>query len=196
MPRGVLAGFWCGPIALASYRRSRLGRFIPGGSFTPCELGPTADTPTRRPRSAARLGEAAATHDLVELEAPHDLVPGVLAVVPPGSPADHVARTGQRSPALTARLQWLSGVEAATYQLIVTGDRLRTGSRRSKCFRRRPARRGGICRWCRGAWSRVLSPLLGSPFVFGSLEDETVTGEPRVARLVDDFGLPDPGPVQ
>ena len=35
------------------------------------------------PDRATRLGEAAATHDLVELEAPHDLVPSVLAAVPP-----------------------------------------------------------------------------------------------------------------
>ena len=47
-----------------------------------------------------------------------------------------------------------------------------------------------------GLWSRVLSPLLGAPLVFGCLDEEDGSGEPSVARLVRDYGLPDPGPVQ
>ncbi len=50
------------------------------------------DTPTRLTLIAIRLGEAAVTHDLVELEAPHDLVPDVLTAAR-RSPAGDLART-------------------------------------------------------------------------------------------------------
>ncbi len=143
------------------------------------------------------LREAAMTHDLVELEAPHDLTPDVLAVVPPARRLVTWRVPAQSGPALAKRLHWLTSFEAAAYQLVVACgcradalaplDLLAAAGRRDVV-----AYAAGEA----GLWSRVLSPFLGSPFVFGGLEDDTDAGEPSVARLVDDFGLPDPGPVR
>ena len=149
------------------------------------------------PDRARRLGQAAATYDLVELEAPLDLVPAVLAVVPPARRLVTWRGPPERSQSLSGRLRSLTGIAAATYQLVVTGGRITDGIAPLEMLL--AAGRHDVVAYADGAaglWSRVLSPLLGSPFVFGSVNDETVTGEPSVARLVDDFGLPDPGPVQ
>ena len=144
-----------------------------------------------------RLGEAAATHDLVELEAPHDLVPSVLAVVPAARRLITWRGPPRSSTALSARLQWLSRVEARTYQLIIAGGRVTDGIAPLETLL--AAGRHDVVAYVDGfdgIWGRVLSPLFGSPFVFGALDDEPPAGEPSVARLVDDFGLPEPGPVQ
>jgi 3-dehydroquinate dehydratase / shikimate dehydrogenase len=149
------------------------------------------------PDRAARLGEAAATHDLVELEAPHDLVPSVLAAVPPARRLITWRGPAQSSSALLARLQWLTRVDAGTYQLIVAGGRVTDGIAPLETLL--AASRHDVVAYVDGfdgLWGRVLSTLFGSPFVFGSLDPEALAGEPSVARLVDDFGLPEPGPVQ
>jgi 3-dehydroquinate dehydratase / shikimate dehydrogenase len=149
------------------------------------------------PDRAARLAEAAATHDLVELEAPHDLVPSVLGVVPPARRLVTWRGPAQSSPALAERLQWLTRTEARAYQLIVSGGRVTDGIAPLETLL--AAGRRDVVAYVDGfdgLWSRVLSPLFGSPFVFGGLDGEPLAGEPSVARLVDDFGLPEPGPVQ
>ncbi len=103
----------------------------------------------------------------------------------------------QSSLALTARLQRLTSVEAETYQLIVAGGRVTDGIAPLETLL--AAGRSDVTAYVEGfdgLWGRVLSPLFGSPFVFGGLDDEALAGEPSVARLFDDFGLPEPGPVQ
>ena len=152
--------------------------------------------PTSQDR-ATRLGEAALTHDLVELEAPHDLVSPVLSVVPPARRLVTWRGPAESGPVLTRRLQGLTGVHAAAYQLVVARGGLTAGIAPLEVLL--AAGRRDVVAYAEGSaglWSRVLSPLLGSPFVVGGLDDETATGEPSVARLFDDFGLPDPGHVQ
>ncbi len=148
------------------------------------------------PLRAARLRAAAACHDLVELEAPHDLTLEILASIPPRRRLITWRGPAESGRALTARLEWLTGVDAAAYQLVVNCRRpwdgiapleMLHGSRRRDVV--------GFADGEAGLWSRVLSPLLGSPLVFGGLDGACDAGEPSITRLVEDFGLPDPGPI-
>jgi 3-dehydroquinate dehydratase / shikimate dehydrogenase len=150
------------------------------------------------PERKTQLGQAALTHDLVELEAPHDLVPEVLAVVPRARRLVTWRGPAEKSDALLARLEWLTGFDAANYQLVVAGCSVADGI--GPMLAIVSAARRDVVAYATGEsgmWSRVLSAFLGSPFVHGSLDGgEAAAGEPSVARLVDDFGLPDPGPVR
>ena len=149
------------------------------------------------PLRPARLREAAREYDLVELEAPHDLVPEVLASVPPDRRIVSWRGPAEGTPALTSRLQWLSGVEAAAYQLIVDSRCVEDGLAPLEVLH--AAGRRDVVAFAdgeAGVWSRALSAMLGAPLVFGALDDEPGSVEPTVARLVEDFGLPDPGPVR
>ncbi len=149
------------------------------------------------PDRAIRLGEAAVTHDLVELEAPHDLVPDVLTAVPAARRLVTWRGSATSGPALAARIHWLTAVEAAAYQLIVACRCGADGIAPLEALV--AAGRRDVVAYAdgeAGLWSRVLSPLLGAPLIIGSLDDDGDAGEPCVARLVDDFGLPDPGPAR
>jgi 3-dehydroquinate dehydratase / shikimate dehydrogenase len=149
------------------------------------------------PDRATRLREAAVTHDLVEVEAPRDLIPDVLAAVPAARRLVTWRGPAESGPALASRLKWLTGLEAAAYQLVVACHRSADGIAPLEALI--AAGRRDVVAYAAGEaglWSRVLSPLLGSPFVFGSLNNDPDACEPSVARLVDDFGLPDPGPVR
>jgi 3-dehydroquinate dehydratase/shikimate dehydrogenase len=148
------------------------------------------------PLRAGRLGAAAAGYDLVELEAPHDLVPPVLAAVPRGRRLVCWRGESAGRAVLEERLRWLSGVEAAAYRLVVAARRVQDGLAPLEVLH--GAGRDDVIAFAdgeAGLWSRVLSPLLGAPLIFGGL-DEGGADEPAVARLVRDFGLPDPGPVR
>ena len=104
----------------------------------------------------------------------------------------------ESGPALAGRLRWLTGLEAAAHQLVVANRRRADGIVPLEALI--AAGRGDVVAYAAGEaglWSRVLSPLLGSSFAFGSLnDDDTDAGEPSVVRRVHDFGLSDPGPVR
>ena len=156
-----------------------------GGSADPSDL-----------RRVDRLRDAADTHDLVELEVPGDLTAEALAAVPPGRRLVSWRGPSEGAPALADRLRWLSGVEASVYQMVVAGREVRDGLPPLELLHR--AGRRDVVAFAdgeAGLWGRVLSPLLGAPLVFGGGDEGGDPGEPTVARLVDDFGLPDPGPV-
>jgi 3-dehydroquinate dehydratase/shikimate dehydrogenase len=149
------------------------------------------------PSRADRLGDAAVAHDLVELEAPHDLTPEVLAKVPPDRRLICWRGPAEGHEALERRLRWLTGIEAPIYLLEVASQRFGDGLAPLELLH--TAGRSDVVALADGEvglWSRVLSPLLGAPLVFGRLDEEDKSAEPTVARLVEDFGLPDPGQVQ
>ena len=156
-----------------------------GGAADPCD-----------PLRADRLREAANGYDLVELEAPHDLTAEILAAIPPRRRLVRWRGPATGTPALEDRLRWLTGVEAAVYQMVVASRGLQDGIPTLEVLHANG--RHDVVAYAdgeAGLWSRALSTLLGSPLLFGDVDDAGA-GEPTVARLVDDFGLPDPGPVR
>ncbi len=145
-----------------------------------------------------RIGEAGPRFDQVDLEGERDLVPELLARIPAaqrivswhGAPID--------LPALTARLEHLSSVSAALYKLVPRATnageelaplQLLAGSTRRDVI----AFASGEC----GFWTRILAPRLGAPIAFGSANERAAApGQPSVARLRSDYGLPELGRIR
>jgi 3-dehydroquinate dehydratase / shikimate dehydrogenase len=183
---------------LPALRRHFPGKFLytlrsqgEGGGFA----GPDEER-HRRLRAAAEAG-----YDYIDLEADRDLDEDLLAAVPRdrrilswhGPPTDaheladifeRMAHTralfyklipaARRHGQDLAPLRFLHGLEEA--------DR-----RRVVCFAA-----GAV-----GTWTRLLSPRLGAPFVYGAVgEVPGAPGQPTVRRLRDDFGLPALPPVE
>lgn len=164
------------------------------------EGGGGPDDVRRRGAALAGAGARDDLFDLVDLEAERDLVPEALAAVAPerrilswhGGPAD-AAELGERLArmrATPARLYKLvpaavqAGEELAPLALV-----------RDAGF---PADVIAFASGPAAAWTRLLAPRLGAPWVFGGLPDAEAgaPGQIGVDRLVADFGLPELPPVE
>lgn len=136
----------------------------------------------------ARLRAAAQRWDLVELET-GDLVPEILARVPPHRRV--LSWHGPRASAseLRSRLEHLATVSARLIRLVPAADEPSDALAPLRLLR--DAGRSGLTAWASGpagVWSRLLAPHLGAPLVFAPATGEG--GEPALAELAADYGLP------
>jgi 3-dehydroquinate dehydratase/shikimate dehydrogenase len=143
----------------------------------------------------ARLLAAARRWDLLDLET-GDLDAEVLARVPaarrvlswhgPATGLDALRSRWQRLAATAARLVRLVPAAAEPADGLAPLRLLREAGRADLiAFASGPA----------GWWSRVLAPRLGAPFVFAAACEEA-GGEPSLARLQADYGLPSLPPLE
>lgn len=160
------------------------------------EGGASENAPARRRQRL--LSASAAGYDLVDLEGARDLAPELLAEIPPQRRlvSWHGAATDLAG--LESRFEHLARVPAALCKLVPAagqpGEELapllflaKLGRRNVAAFAGGPA----------GLWTRLLAPRLGAPVVYGSAADlPAAPGQPSVARLVADFGLPALPPVE
>ena len=144
-------------------------------------------------RRAERLTAAAAAgYDLVDLEAERDDDGELLAKIPAErrlvswhGPAADLA-------ALERRIEAMSEVPASLYKLVPTavqpGEELAPLALLASLERRDVvAFAGGAS----GAWTRLLAPRLGAPWVYGATgERPAAPGQPTIAALRGDYGLP------
>lgn len=147
----------------------------------------------RRLAAAARAG-----YDAIDLEAARDLDGELLGLIPKerrilswhGGVTElpalaHVAREMLRVPALLHKLvpaAERSGDEVVPLLLLAELDR-----------RDVAAFATGAC----GSWTRLLAPRLGAPVVYGAFGAQPAApGQPTLAKLITDFGLPDLPPVE
>ena len=89
-------------------------------------------------------------------------LPEVLAAVPPGRRLVCWRGEAEGRTALEERLQWLSGVEAAAYRLVVAGRRVQDGLAPLELLH--ASRRHDVVAYAdgeEGLWSRVLSRIAG-----------------------------------
>lgn len=145
------------------------------------------------PRRDDRLRTAAAAgYDLVELEAERDLRPGLLAAIQPAQRLISWHGPAAGAAPLADRLRRLSAVAARFYRLVVVARYAQDALPPLELLR--AAGRRDVVAFAAGEpglWGRVLSAWMGAPLVFGTLgPDAAVSGEPSLARLVADFGLP------
>ncbi|HEV8579310.1 MAG TPA: type I 3-dehydroquinate dehydratase [Thermoanaerobaculia bacterium] len=142
----------------------------------------------------ARLLAAAERWDLIDLGA-EDLDAEILARVPAARRVLSWCGPAVSLAELRARWQQLANVPARLARLIpaavepadaLTPLRLLFEAGRSDltAFASGPA----------GWWSRLMAPRLGAPVVFAAVAEEE--GEPSVARLMADYGLPAMSPVE
>ncbi len=140
-----------------------------------------------------RLRAAAASYDLVDLEGDRDVTADLLAAVPVERRL--VSWHGAPEPLvdLEHRAGHLMRTPAPLYKLVV--------------FAQQPAeallplellcnlRRDDLAAFAAGAvgtWTRLVAPYLGAPWVYGSAgEEPAAPGQLPVARLVEDYGLPE-----
>jgi 3-dehydroquinate dehydratase/shikimate dehydrogenase len=146
--------------------------------------------PDAVPDRQARLVAAARDYDLVDLEYDHDLVPGVLAGVPPDRRRISWRGGDVGLAELRRRFEQMARVPAALYLLAPQGrsfpaaiDALRLlGS-----LRRTDVTAFGTAPTA--AFTRVLAPWLGAPVVYGR-----ATG-PTVQQILTDYPFPALAPL-
>jgi 3-dehydroquinate dehydratase/shikimate dehydrogenase len=151
-----------------------------------------------RDKRRRRILENASQFDLVDLEADRDLAPDVLASVPASKRivSWHGPAADERG--LAARFDHLSSTPAALYKMVSraanAGEELAPlnllAARKRRDF---VAFAGGEP----GYWTRLVAPRLGAPVVYGSASELPASpGQPSIARLREDFGLPELPPLR
>ncbi len=146
---------------------------------------------------AERLARAAARPDLfplIDLEADRDLVPGLLAALSPERRilSWHGAATPLAD--LEVRFAAMAATPARLYKLVTAAAQ--PGEELAPLHLLGVLERPDVAAFATGAagaWTRLVAPRLGAPFVYGALPggDPGAPGQPAVDRLVADYGLPD-----
>jgi 3-dehydroquinate dehydratase/shikimate dehydrogenase len=139
-----------------------------------------------------RLLAAAALYERVDLEAARDLVPEILAAIPadrrviswhgPASDADGLSEVFSR----------MAPIPAALYKLV--SHVVQPGEDLAPLRFLEELERSDVLAFAlgaTGAWTRLIAPRLGAPVVYGSIGTVPgAPGQPSLATLVSDFGLP------
>ena len=154
---------------------------------TPAQRGCCPHGPARN----ARLLGAAAHYNLIDLEWPGDLAPELLAAVPAhrrriswyGAATDPAGlRKLFQQMAATPAAQYLLAPEATSAEAALSPVLLLATLGRADVT--------AFATGAAGTWSRILSPWLGAPVVFGRPATPGLDGTPSVEQLKTDYGLP------
>jgi 3-dehydroquinate dehydratase/shikimate dehydrogenase len=138
------------------------------------------------------LAAAAAGWDLVDLEGERDLDPGLLDRLPAERRLISWHGPGEALPELQRRFAAMASTPARLYKMVPTaslpGQALPPLQLLAALGRRDLiAFAGGS----QGSWTRTVAPRLGAPWIYGAAGDRPgAPGQPTVARLVRDYGLP------
>ena len=145
-----------------------------------------------------RLTAAVDGYDLVDLEGERDLHSPVLEAVPAEKRLISWHGPATDLDTLSQRFEGLAVVDARFYKLVpVVGQ---SGAELQPLQLLHGLGRRDVVAFAAGEvglWTRLVAPRLGCPLVYGSVgEDPAAPGQPSVARLVRDYGLPDLPPVE
>ncbi len=143
-----------------------------------------------------RLAAAAETYDRVELDADRDFASELLNQVPQDKRL--VSWYGQvnNSSELRERFDQVSSVPASLYKIVTKAERI--SEEFLPLWLLKSLRRNDTIAYAEGPlgfWNRVLALQLGAPAIFGAVAPGDA-GEPTIAKLIDDYGLPEVRPVQ
>jgi len=180
----------------AELRRRLPGRPLLFTLRSRAEGGAFDGSPERRRR---RILEAAPAFDLVDLEAERDLAPELLAAIPPERRIVSWHGPATDPGGLAARFARMAAVPAGLYKLVPVAAQ--PGEELAPLLFLQALRRGDVAAFASGpggAWTRLVAPRLGAPVVYGAMGGDARAGAPGqipLARLVEDYGLPDLPPV-
>ena len=145
-----------------------------------------------------RIAEAAAGYDLIDLEGERDLVPELLAAVPPERRLISWHGPAADLDGLRARFLRLTRVPAAFYKMVPRADL--SGEEIAPLALLADLGRRDLVAFASGEtgfWTRLIAPRLGAPLVYGAAgERAAAPGQPPLARLRSDYGLPALGRVE
>ena len=149
-------------------------------------------------RRARLLRAAQSGFELVDLESERDLAPPLLAALPPHRRVVSWHGPAAGLDALTERWQRMGSVAARLFRIVTEAGEPADALAPLQLLRR--AARPDLAAYASGHagwWSRMLAPRLGAPWVFTAARAEDAEpGEPTLARLTADFGLPALPPVE
>jgi 3-dehydroquinate dehydratase / shikimate dehydrogenase len=145
-----------------------------------------------------RLQRAARIYDLVDLEADRDLLPDLLSCISPNRRVISWYGRVEDQPTLQELLQVFSRTAARLYRFEISCSNVEEGIIALQFLNQ--IKRTDVIAYATGAigvWTRILAPRIGAPIVFAELADERLDkgGNPTVAELIQDYGLPDIQPV-
>jgi 3-dehydroquinate dehydratase/shikimate dehydrogenase len=159
------------------------------------EGGASSDLPSQR---RDRLLAAANHYDLVNLEGERDLSPELLSRVPAEQRMISWHGPASELEELQSRLAEFLVVGARHYRMVPTA--LRPGDELLPLQLVKLLARSDTIAYANGPtglWSRILSPFLGSPAIFGAVPTGgNHSDEPSITKLIQDFGLPSMTPVK
>ncbi len=177
-----------------SFRRRFPGKPLLYTLRSRAEGGGFEATAERRRR---RILDAAPGFDLVDLEAERDLSPDLLAAISPERRIVSWHGAAVDAAGLAARCERMSAVPARLYKLVPAAAQ--SGEELAPLVFLQGLKRGDVAAFASGpigAWTRLVAPRLGAPIVYGAVGATTgAPGQIPLARLVEDFGLPDLAPV-
>ena len=143
-----------------------------------------------------RLINAAATYDRVELDADRDFSPELLNHVPQEKRILASYGRANNSSALRDRFDQVSSVPAALYKIVTTSERIAEDF--LPLWLLKSLRRTDTVAYSVGSlgfWNRILALQLGAPAIYGAVAPNASV-EPAVAKLIDDYNLPEIAPVK
>ena len=147
---------------------------------------------TVEPERRAALLAAARGYDLVDLEADRDLGRTVLEAVEPGRRVVSWHGRALNVKVLRGRLRQVSGVEARLCKLVT--EARSSGEELVPLELLLGARRADVAAFSMGAvgaWTRLVAPRLGAPWIYGAAGPlAAAPGQPSIERLRADYGLP------
>jgi 3-dehydroquinate dehydratase/shikimate dehydrogenase len=149
----------------------------------------TTDTLAHRQQC---LKEAARAYDLVELNAEHDLDEALLSEIPVEKRLVSWYGHAADLAALQRRFDKISTVPARLYKLVNTANSVNEEFLPLRLLK--SLGRTDTIAYANGSlgfWSRLVALQLGAPAIFGLVSPGPVAGEPTVAKLIDDYGLPE-----
>ncbi len=158
-----------------------------GGSFT------GSDDERHR-----RLGRAARSFDLIELEGARDFAPQFLSEIPVEKRLVSWHGPASALSDLEARFAQLSSVPASFYKLVTWAAKC--GDEFFPLSLLRSLGRTDIIAYAIGPlgfWTRLIAPHLGAPLVYGLAPGgPLVPAEPTITKLIEDYGLPRLAPLE
>ena len=158
------------------------------------EGGAFVGSPSER---AKRLARAATRYDLVELEGERDLTPDLLRKIP--AKKRLISWHGKADlRGLKERFERFSAVQAKLYKFVSAAEHASDGF--APLLLLKSLGRSDVVAFADGEagfWSRLVALRLGSPVVYGRVSSgRPVSGDVPVARLIQDYGLPELRPTE
>lgn len=159
------------------------------------EGGDFDGSPAERRQRLLKFGKC---YDLVDLESERDLLTELLDEIPPEKRLISWHGLATARSILKQRLEEFSSIKARFYKLVTMTRKV--GDEIAALSLLKLTGRTDVIAYTSGQsslWSRLLSPYLGAPMIFGTISKQSGDrGEMTVSQLIEDYDLPNLMPLR